>query len=93
MPYGSLLTLFGLRACFRLFTLSLFGIRASPVVSHMPAAALEDDWHGSEQFAGGSPTFIAFDFRSLIHSVKDFKGVPTSVTVVVVNRHSKPHLR
>jgi len=93
MPYSSLLTLFGLCACFRLFTLSLFGIRASPVVSYMPAAALEDDWHGSEQFAGGAPTSIAFDLRALIHSVKDFKGVPTSVAVVVVNRHSKPHLR
>jgi hypothetical protein len=93
MPYGSLFTLFGLCACFRLFTLSLFGIRASPVVSYMPAAALEDDWHGSEQFAGGAPTSIAFDLRALIHSVKDFKGVPTSVAVVVVNRHSKPHLR
>jgi hypothetical protein len=93
MPKGSLLTLFGFCACFGFFTLPLFRVRASPVVSYMPTAAFEDDGHGSEQFAGGSPTLIAFDFRSLIHSVKDFKGVPTSVAVVVVNWHSKPHLR
>ncbi len=92
MPYGSLLTLLGFCAYFGLFTLLLFWVRPSPIVSHMPTAALEDDWHGSKQFAGGSPTLIAFDFRALIHSVKDFKGVPTSVAVVVVNRHSKLHL-
>ena len=83
---GSLLAPFRLRACFGFFTLSLFGIRASPVVGHMPTATFKDNRHGSEQFASGSPTFIAFDFRSLIYPVKDLKGVPASVTVVIVNR-------